>query len=257
MDLRLTFDEDPNNYDKWRPTYVKEMFDDIIGYSELNDSKSALEIGIGTGQATLPFLKTGCSVTAVELGKNMAEFVEKKFSDYSNFKVINTSFESFAAKNNSYDIIYSATAFHWIPQDVGLPKVYSLLKPGGTIAVFRNHPFVNREDGELHRMIRKVYAKYRPTNKKLTEFDGSTCRQYADTLSSYGFKDVETKLYKDTRKLDAHAYICLLNTYSDHRALKSDVKSGLEREVAEAINMYGGKINIYDTIDLYLARKCI
>lgn len=56
-DLRLKFNEDELNYDRFRPTYVAEMFNDIINYSELNSLKKALEIGIGTGQATLPILK--------------------------------------------------------------------------------------------------------------------------------------------------------------------------------------------------------
>jgi len=70
MDKRYIFNEDPNNYDRYRPTYCKELFDDIIKYSELNEQKKAIEVGIGTGQATKPFLMTGCDVTAIELGWN-------------------------------------------------------------------------------------------------------------------------------------------------------------------------------------------
>ena len=55
MDKRFTFNEDVKNYDKWRPTYCKELFNDIIQYSELNQNKKAIEVGIGTGQATVPF----------------------------------------------------------------------------------------------------------------------------------------------------------------------------------------------------------
>ncbi|WP_138205705.1 class I SAM-dependent methyltransferase [Haloimpatiens lingqiaonensis] len=254
-DLRLKFNEDELNYDRFRPTYVAEMFNDIINYSELNSLKKALEIGIGTGQATLPILKTGCKVTAVELGKNLAEYVKHKFSKFSNFEVKNLEFESFITESNQYDIIYSATAFHWVPQDLALTKVHSLLKPGGTIALFWNHPFVNREDDVVHREIRKAYAKYSPSGKSPTEFDGSTCKQYADILSAYHFTDVRTKLYHNRREFNSHDYISLLNTYSDHRALQSDVKSGLENEIVQAIDKFGGKIIIYDTIDLYLAKK--
>ena len=30
MDLRLKFNEDEANYDKWRPSYVPELFEEII-----------------------------------------------------------------------------------------------------------------------------------------------------------------------------------------------------------------------------------
>ena len=36
MDLRLTFNEDEHNYDKYRPTYPEELFLDIINYSHIS-----------------------------------------------------------------------------------------------------------------------------------------------------------------------------------------------------------------------------
>lgn len=57
MDLRYTFDEDEVNYDKYRPSYPTELIWDIIRYANLTSSDKILEIGTGTGQATLPFLE--------------------------------------------------------------------------------------------------------------------------------------------------------------------------------------------------------
>ena len=67
MDLRKTFNTDEYNYDKSRPAYPKNLFNDIFEYINLSENSNVLEIGIGTGQATLPFLNKGCNVTAVEL----------------------------------------------------------------------------------------------------------------------------------------------------------------------------------------------
>jgi len=83
------------NYEKWRPTYCEELFYDIMEYSKLDRNKKALEIGIGTGQATLPFLKTGCDLRAIELGENLAEFSKNKFKAYKNFNILNIPFEDF------------------------------------------------------------------------------------------------------------------------------------------------------------------
>ena len=65
MDLRKTFNTDEYNYDKSRPAYPKNLFNDIFEYINLSENSNVLEIGIGTGQATLPFLNKGCNVTAV------------------------------------------------------------------------------------------------------------------------------------------------------------------------------------------------
>jgi len=253
--LRLKFNEDEANYDKWRPTYVPELFDEIIGYSGINETKQALEIGIGTGQATLPILQTKCKLTAIEVGEKLAEYSRRKFASFNNFEVVNIDFEGFCGNNNTFDLIYSATAFHWIPEEVGYTKVFDLLKSGGFLALFWNHPFVNRTDDLLHSEIRKVYNKYRPTDKQPVEFDKNDCTKTVEIIEHYGFTNSYSKLFFQARTFTAEGYIALLNTYSDHRALPENVKNGLENEITFAINSFGGKLHIYDTMDLYLAQK--
>lgn len=255
MDKRFTFNEDVENYDKWRPGYCKELFNDIIQYSELNKNKKAIEIGIGTGQATIPFLMTGCAVTAIELGKDLAECSEEKFKEYKNFSVYNTSFEDFQCDDNSFDILYSATAFHWIPEDIGYPKALNILKNGGTLALFWNKPFVKREDDLLHQKIQSIYQKYRPSNDKFIENDTARYNKIAKTIQSYGFRDLQVKLYHQTRVFTSSGYISLLDTYSDHRSMEKSTKQLLYNEIENAILENGNVLNVYDTIDLYLARK--
>jgi SAM-dependent methyltransferase len=254
MDLRLKFNEDVLNYDKMRPTYVKDLYDDVIRFAKLSDNKKTLEIGIGTGQATQPFLNTGCILTAIELGENMVEFTKEKFSKFDNFTVVNSDFETVTLENNNYDFIYSATAFHWIPEEVGYTKVFNLLKSGGVIALFWNHP--NRVENELEIAIQKVYDKHRTlTRSAIHRFSEEKCLEITETIKKYGFIDVEYKLYHQTRIFNASQYMALLNTYSDHRARQEENRVILEKELSDVINRFGGKIDIQDTIDLYLARK--
>lgn len=254
MDLRLKFNEDVINYDKYRPTYVNELFIDVINYSKLDNTKNALEIGIGTGQATMPILKTGCNLTAIELGENLAVYSKNKFTSFDNFNIINIDFESYASATNEFDLIYSATAFHWIPEDIGFVKAFDLLKSKGVIALFWNHPHC--ENDNMHDEIQKAYSKYRPSSDKPNfELDESFCQKYKDLLKKHGFVNVTSKLYHHTRVLKVNEYISLLNTYSDHRAMDNDDKIGLENEISDVINKFGGKINIHNTIDLYLGMK--
>lgn len=256
MELKLKFNEDAANYDKARPSYPNELFNDIIAYSNINQNSNILEIGIGTGQATRPFLELGCKVTAVELGSDLAEYTSTKFASYNNFSIINADFIEADLKSGCYDLIYCATAFHWLPQEEAYRKIKKLLKPNGTLALFWNHPFPNREDDKVNMASRRVYDKYRHTDKPITEFSEKDLEKRKNELAQNGFKSVEAKLYKRTRTLTSQEYIALINTYSDHRALPNDIKIAFENEMLCVINSLGGKINIYDTIDLYLA-KCI
>lgn len=255
MDTRLTFNAEVEKYDKWRPTYGEELFKDIMAYSQLEQGKRALEIGVGTGQATRPFLKMGCELTAIELGQDLAEFTKSKFQEYPNLTVCHTSFEEFECPGDSIDIIYSATAFHWIPEEIGYPKVHKLLKTDGTLALFWNRPFVSREDDELHQHIQSIYQKYRPSTSKIIEMDTERYNNRSKTIHTYGFRDIEFKLYHLTRTFSSDDYIALLNTYSDHRSMPAAAKERFEGELKEAIIQFGDVLNVYDTIDLYLARK--
>lgn len=55
--LEWTFNTVANEYDKWSPTYVSDLYEDIFSYKQIDKASNVLEIGIGTGQATEPILK--------------------------------------------------------------------------------------------------------------------------------------------------------------------------------------------------------
>ncbi|HBZ41606.1 MAG: methyltransferase [Firmicutes bacterium GWF2_51_9] len=255
MDLRLRFNENADNYDEFRPTYPDELFSDIINYSGIGNTSKVLEIGIGTGQATPPILETGCHVTAIELGDSLAKFTKEKFGAYNNIEIINIDFMEYTLEEDRFDLIYCATAFHWLPREEGYRKVKEALRENGTIALFWNHPFPNRKDDISNVVNRRVYDKFRPSDKDIIEFSEHDCQKRILELERFGFRDIQAKLYQGVRTLTTDAYISLLNTYSDHRALDIEIKSAFETEMRNALDEIGGKINIYDTIDLYLARK--
>ncbi len=158
-------------------------------------------------------------------------------------------------KSNSYDLVYCATAFHWLPLEEGYRKVNDILKFGSTIALFWNHPFPNRKGDISNKVNRQVYNKYLPYDKEIIEFGEKDCEKRMSELEQFGFENVEAKLYHRVRTLTSDSYIALLNTYSDHRSLDAKTKEAFEVEMKTSIDEIGGKINIYDTIDLYLARK--
>lgn len=253
MDKRLTFNEEVANYDKFRPKYCKELFDSIIEYSGLDATKKAVEVGIGTGQATTPFLQTGCQITAIELGDKLAAYTKEKFRDYDNFSIQNIAFENYKYKNNSIDLMYSATAFHWIPDEIGYQRAYEMLRSGGVIALFWNRPSVETLD--MHYDLQSVYAKYMPTMKEPNKNHQEVYQKVIDAINRFGFIDLQFKLMYQTRSLNAEEYVLLLNTYSDHIAMESNIKDKVYSDIKEVINKYGGIITIHDTIDLYMAKK--
>src|SRR4029079_16021192 len=60
--LRAIFDEDAERYDRARPGYPAELFADLAALTGLRPGDRVLEVGPGTGQATVPLAKRGYRV---------------------------------------------------------------------------------------------------------------------------------------------------------------------------------------------------
>ena len=250
------FDEVALIYEKRRPNYGIQLFEDVIKYSAITSSKSIIEIGCGTGQATEPFLSTNCKVTAVELGENLASYTRGKFNEYKTLNVLQCSFEDYECDDNKFDMLYSASAFHWIPDEIGYKKAYRIIKKGGTIALFWNKPSVNSKDNPLYKKIQLIYNQFLPHWSQMSTDEDKS--KYSDTINKmglYGFTDIEFKLYNNTRKMNGDDYIELLNTYSDHIALDKSIQKPFFNAIRTAIEEFGNELIINDTVELYLARK--
>ena len=260
--LEWTFDTVASKYEKLRPGYVDDLYKEIFDYIDLNDKSEVVEIGIGGGQATLPILKTGCKLTAAEYGANFCEICREKFREYPNFSAINGKFEDIEFESNKFDFIYSASAFHWIPEQIGYEKVYSMLKNGGAFARFANHPFRDKFNPDLSEEIDRLYAKhyytyYKTEPRKIVEYTEKEAFDRAMLAKKYGFKDIKYKLFFRTRTFSAKEYSMLLGTYSDHIAIEENIRNEFLSEIEKAIDKNGGKLCLYDTIELQLARKII
>ena len=139
--LEWTFDTVASKYEKLRPGYTDELYQMIFDYIPIDNLSNVVEVGIGGGQATLPILKTGCTLTGIEYGENFSKLCEEKFKEYTKLSVITDKFENVSFPDSKYDLVYSASAFHWVPEDIGYSKVYAMLKSGGAFARFANHPY--------------------------------------------------------------------------------------------------------------------
>ncbi len=255
-----TFNTVANTYEKIRPGYPDELYRALFAYAPLDDSCSAVEIGIGGGQATLPVLKTGCTLTAVEYGDQLAQLCREKFSDYPRFSVITGKFEETALPESAFDLVYSASAFHWVPEEIGYPKVFRILKAGGAFARFANHPYQAKDNPVLFEEIQNAYDKYyypyyKKQPGKLSEYTEEQAAERAAVAGKYGFTDIRYELFHRIRTLSAAEYRKLIGTYSDHITIEGNIRERFFDAIEDAINRHGGSISIFDIIDLQMARK--
>ena len=261
-EYREHFDTIVDTYDKIRPSYPSAIFADIGEYCGANAGKTALEIGAGTGKATVDMLDAGYDVTAVELGADMSAFLREKFTGRDDFRVVTSAFEDAELPKNAYDLVYAASAFHWVDASIGCPKALRLLRGGGTLALFR---YTNRpSEGELFEEIQEVYKEYYhkpyvrlrpPTESELASPQGVYESFRCEPLENYGLRDVTMRFYRYSLTLTADEYMMMLDTFSDHIALPDDDRAALYAGIRDAIERHGGRITRELIYQLYMGRK--
>jgi len=131
---RLLFDEIAARYDATRRGYPSEIIDTVITTAGLGPGAAVLEIGCGTGQLTRHLAALGFQLTAIDIGSAMISTARSNVTDgATSFEV--TSFEDLQVADCSFDLIISATAFHWIDPEMAWIKTARLLRPNGWLAL--------------------------------------------------------------------------------------------------------------------------
>lgn len=254
-EFERTFDLSAEDYDRSRPVYIKELYDDIFRYQSVGPGSNVLEIGMGTGKATLPILETGCRLTGLEPGQQLAALAKEKFQGYKNIFICQQTLQEYTGTDGTFDVVYAATAFHWLPESYGYRRVYNLLKNGGAFARFAYHAGTDRKRTTLAEEIQELYKACLPQTGGFREYCEADAEQLAGLAANYGFTDTKYHLYSMTKDFTADEYMILLRTYPDHMRMEPESRKKLFDGIHSAILKHGGTITVYYTFDLELARK--
>ncbi len=134
-----SFDAWAGEYDRFRPGYPDELFDVIASRLDLPAHPVVVDLGAGTGRASLAMAALGWRVTAVEPGKPMLDVLRAHAADEGLLlSTVQGSAEATGLDPDSADLVTAAQAFHWFQMDAALTEVARILKPGGGVALFWN-----------------------------------------------------------------------------------------------------------------------
>jgi len=209
------FGEVAEVYDRARPGYPDELFDDLVRMGELAAGDPVLEIGAGTGKATTALLVRGLAVTALEPDAAMAGVLRQRASAAV---VVDGDFETWSTVPDQFALVCAAQAWHWVRPDVGLTKAGDTLRPGGLIALWWNRPNTNSHPIQLE--LQGVYERLAPAIAENVPDPNVSARGVADQLrASDQFTDVDERVYEWSTSYDTTAYLELMTTHSPHRLL--------------------------------------
>ncbi|SHG87933.1 class I SAM-dependent methyltransferase [Streptoalloteichus hindustanus] len=255
--LRATFTEDAELYDRCRPTYPPALFDDLAALVPLTPASRVLEIGCGTGQATLPLARLGCAVTAVELGAEMAAVARRKLVPFPSVRFEVTSFEEWPLPAEGFDLVLAATSFHWVDPAVRTAKAADALRPDGALAVISTH-HVAGGTAAFFVDVQEFYERFMPgtsPNLRLTAADDIP-RDSGEFDQSGRFGPVRFLRYEWEQLYTTSEYLDLLFTYSNHRALSATARQALFSDIRRLIDdNHGGRITKRYLTEFALAHR--
>lgn len=215
------------------------MFDDLADVL----GRRVLEIGCGTGQATLPLAKLGRAITAVELGAEMAAVARRKLAVFPEVEIVVAAFEEWPLPQARFDSVFAATAFHWLDPAVRMAKAADALTPGGTLAVVSTHHIAGGSE-QFFADVQRCYERFDPaTPPGLRLLTAEHVPQDSGEFDRSGrFGPVRFARYEWEQEYTTAEYLDLLSTYSGHRAMAADARAGLFRCISALIDGRGGRI---------------
>lgn len=139
------------DYVKGRPAYPEAVVDELERQG-LVPGSFVVDVGAGTGLASLLFLRRGYSVIAIEPNAEMRAAAIEAGIDARAGTGEDTGLADACA-----DLVLAAQSFHWMDQPRAWQEFQRIAKPGGLIALLWNNrvrsgsPFLEELEELLHR----------------------------------------------------------------------------------------------------------
>jgi SAM-dependent methyltransferase len=171
--LRCAFDQFAALCDRARPNYPEQLFEDLFALRNIGPGARVLEIGCGTGQASRPLAQRGCRLMCVELGERLSVVARRNLSAFPRAEVITASFDTWEPSVAGFDMVFAASAWHWLNPSKRYGNAARLLKPDGQLAlVTGQHAFPRGFDPfftEVQRCYDAIGEGLEPLTKPLLQ----------------------------------------------------------------------------------------
>lgn len=254
-DRALSFGADARAYHRARPGYPAQLFEDLFAVAPRHPR--VIEIGAGTGKATVELTARSAELLAIEPDPNMAAILVETVSGSTNVRIELSDFEHWRPPAVGVaDVVASAQAWHWVDPTVALPKVRETLAPGGVFAVWWNR--TRSVAGDLSEELRSIYLRYAPRmfDPGLSgELSPGTRATVQAIRASGAFAEPEVHVYPWEMRSSAREYVESLGTLSASRQLSAEVRQELFESIVRVIDDAGGSIAVGNQAELVMARR--
>lgn len=233
LQLRQTFNQTADTYQRARPEYPAELFDALISAAGLAPGARLLEVGCATGKATVPLARRGFQVTCIELGTELAAAARRNLAGLS-AEVVQGRFEDWEpAPGGEFDLVFAATAWHWIDPDVRYRAAWRALRPEGHLAFWSAAHVVPDGGDPFFQELQEVYDEIgEGLPPGYTWIRPGELPVYTDEIEASGlFQITPVRQFDWEQVYDAEGYIALLDTFSGNIAMADWQRERLYSEI--------------------------
>jgi SAM-dependent methyltransferase len=256
---REAFGADPANYHAARPHYPEAVWQALRERANLGPGIDVLEIGAGTGLATEHLLAhQPARLVAIEPDTRLADFLRLRFAD-PHLEVLTKPFEAADLPIASFDLVASATAFHWLDAVPSLLRVRDLLRVGGAVGLWWNVFGDASRPDPFHEATVHLFA-----GKRTSLSDGSSGRPphaldveaRLKDLAEAGFVADPPQFVQWVLRLDPAGVRRLYATFSNVSALSPDEQVQLLDSIADiAAQKFASHVERNMTTAIYTAGR--
>ena len=222
-----SFGSAARDYDRFRSGYPDALVDDLLAA----DPSSTLDVGCGTGTVAAALAARGYRVLGVDPDPRMAALARAR-----GVSVEIASLEAWDSRGRLFDLITCGHAWQWVDPDLGTAKVASLLRPGGTAALFWNyHVLPNPVLVE----VRRAYQLHAPELSVIGE-DPSTLADVDPFAGVATMTPGQSRTYRWVRRFGPEDWAGMVGTFSDHRRLGPERLDALQRALRDVVERHDG-----------------
>lgn len=241
-DLGRLFDEVPDLYDRVRPGYPPEAIADLVAITDLPDRARILEVGCGTGQATVPLAELGHDITAVEPGAGLARLTRARVASFPDVDIEISTFEDWDPRGRRFDLLVAAASWHWVDPSIGWRRAHDILRPGGWMAILGNAVVRPPDALEVYAETADLHQQYAPDNPDWGH--PPTEAEVRSTSSGWGppnedtegfFGPTTVRWYPAVQWFDGAGIADHLRSLSPYRRLDADVREPLLDAIADRV----------------------
>jgi SAM-dependent methyltransferase len=254
---RRSFEHTAEAYDRYRPTYPDAVFDDVRAFADLAPDDPILEVGVGTGRATIKFAAWGNPLIAIEPAPAMADAARTSLFGHPNVEVRTTRFEDAAMADGTFGLVACVQAWHWLDPDTRVQRLAEALYAHGTAAVIANVQVTPPDNLAFWESVQDVYREHTPGMEHQGPFRKPDELPDHPLDGSELFEDLEQIGHTWDWTLDTDTYLGLCATHSNKAALDPETRERLLTGIGELIDaQFGGHVTEHYVAFAALARKC-